>query len=147
MHYSHAPKIASFNQRPEQICVTTLHSEPPNYLRVKKLPASVPVPEANHDKSATGELESFENKTQENTTDYKNDQKSDQSAIYTNMRDNKNSKKRRKLDEKFKRFSLNNLEEFRNSMVDLFDFSTPKERPQRKKTDNSILLESMYVIP
>ena len=105
------------------------------------------MPEANHDKSATGELESFENKTQENTTDYKNDQKSDQSAIYTNMRDNKNSKKRRKLDEKFKRFSLNNLEEFRNSMVDLFDFSTPKERPQRKKTDNSILLESMYVIP
>ena len=68
-------------------------------------------------------------KSQENP-DLKIDKEFLKGDTFTKMRDNRTPKKKRKLDEKYKRFSLNNLEEFKNSMVDLFDFSSPKERPQ-----------------
>ena len=116
-----APQTESLSESPKQICVATLQSEPPNYLRVKKVPVSGPELENNHDsraRSAIEELKSYKNKTQENTKDLRGE--------------DKYPKKKRGLDEKYKRFSMNNLEEFKTSMINLFDFSTPKEGPQSR---------------
>ena len=119
IHPPQAPQTARFNQAHQQICVTSLQSKPPNDLRVKTISSLV---------SETGK-NTDQIKSQENP-DLKIDKEFLKGDIFTKMRDNRTLKKKRKLDEKYKRFSLNNLEEFKNSMVDLFDFSSPKERPQ-----------------
>ena len=109
--------------------MTSLQSKPPNDLRVKTISSIVPETGKNTDQGATEALQNYQIKSQENT-DVKHDKEFLQGEPVTRMRDIKTLKKKRKLDEKYKRFSLNNLEEFKNSMVDLFDFSSPKERPQ-----------------
>ena len=136
MHSFNAPQTESLSESPKQICVATLQSEPPNYLRVKKVPVSGPELENNHDsraRSAIEELKSYKNKSQENTKDLNIDKESYNDNIYKNLRgEDKYPKKKRGLDEKYKRFSMNNLEEFKTSMINLFDFSTPKEGPQSR---------------
>ena len=129
IHPPQPPQTARFNQAHQQICVTSLQSKPPNDLRVKTISSIVPETGKNTDQGATEALQNYQIKSQENT-DVKHDKEFLQGEPVTRMRDIKTLKKKRKLDEKYKRFSLNNLEEFKNSMVDLFDFSSPKERPQ-----------------
>ena len=137
MHSLNAPQTVSLSEEsPKQICVATLQSEPPNYLRVKQVPVLGPELEKNHDgrtRSSIEELKSYKNKSQESTKDLNNDKESYHDKTYNNWRgEDKYPKKKWGLDEKYKRFSMNNLDEFKNSMINLFDFSTPKEGLQSR---------------
>ena len=153
MHISQAQQTESITHADQQIYVTSLQTKPPNNLRVKQLPSSVPE-STSPDGTRVGVTESHKILSQDNTDKFGN-------YLFTSKRGDKAPRNKRKVDEKYKRFSMNNLEEFKNSLVDLFEFSLTKERPKTKisyhdkhrntnaslfpkSNDSKMLLESMY---
>ena len=147
----HNPEVEQHQPHP-QVVVTTHQSQPPNYLRVKNIPSLSSKIFSTNNKEATfldtpASIEENEEyhlkKNHAFNGKLRGKEESNLFETLKILRDAKNIKKKRNFDEKYKRFSMNNFEEFRTSMLDIIDFSLFKKSESEKKT--SQLSESIHI--